>query len=43
MTDAESPEPQRRPGEPPAPVLYAIYAALFVILVATLVIVGVYI
>ena len=43
MSDAGSQEPPRRPGEPPAPVLYAIYAALFIVLVATLVIVGVYI
>lgn len=31
-----------REGEPPRPVLYALYLTLFVVLIAVLVIVGVY-
>ena len=39
MTD-ESEEPA---GQPPAMVLYAIYATLFVVLIAVLILVGIYV
>ena len=39
MTD----ESEERAGEPPAIVLYAIYATLFAVLIGVLIVVGVYV
>ena len=36
-------EPEENTGQPPAMVLYAIYAALFAVLIAVLILVGVYV
>ena len=36
-------EPEEPTGEPPAIVLYAIYATLFAVLLAVLILVGVYV
>ena len=36
-------EPQENAGEPPAIVLYAIYATLFAVLIGVLIVVGVYV
>lgn len=38
----DEPSPPAREGEPPRVVLYALYVLLFVVLIAVLVIVGVY-
>lgn len=37
-----SEEPQENTGQPPAPVLYAVYAVLFLVLLGTLIAVGIY-
>ena len=41
MTAEQEPDASRG-GEPPRPVLYALYVTLFVVLITVLVIVGVY-